>query len=101
MKKLEPSREVYEPWVELGKGNSFRLEPPRCNFLDGYNSGGRYGPSNAMKRAAWRNSVAHRTHVHFLRKGAVYSAHEKNAKEKILLSLTAYVSIQMSPEAFA
>ena len=54
LKKSEPSREVHKPWVELREGSSFRWEPPRRNSYNGHNSGGRHGPSNAIKRTALR-----------------------------------------------
>jgi len=54
LKKSEPSRELHKPWVVLREGSPFRWGPSGRNTYDGHNSGGRHGPSNAMKRAALR-----------------------------------------------
>jgi hypothetical protein len=58
-KKLEPTRPVHQPWVELEKNLTFQWKPRRQDTYKGGNGAGKQvGPSMAMKDAARKSGLA-------------------------------------------
>ena len=47
-KRLEPSRPVHEPWLELEDDTIFEWSPDARDTYDGFDGGGIHGPSQVM-----------------------------------------------------